>query len=211
MTYLQLRTHVAQRLGISLNDSDAVGQINVLLNQEHARLVEKYALVVSVGTLTLTASDPVVSVPASWLRTLTIYEGSNIWREASWQEYTDAVAAGASSIYPDEDGLRAYVMSGDELRVYPEPDSSGSATMYYVPAPTAMSSDGDTPTGIPDHFHDLLAELVVEKMAVTEEEHEIANAARASIAVLSDSLKRHLARRPGKMPNQVRLKGYPPR
>jgi len=55
-----------------------------------------------------------------------------------------------------EGSIQAVCVRGDRLYYQPIPSTQDDLTLYYYSTPTALSEDGDIPTGIPTHLHEAL-------------------------------------------------------
>lgn len=192
------------RLGISSADSARVTQINATLSREYQKLATTLGLGHDEADLIFTAADPIVDLPDDCGVILTVRVGTTVLRRISRQQIASVVAAGSSG------APVAYVMeSPTRIRIVPAPtanDSTGAVLAYAV-RPVTWTLDADTPSLLPEEFHDLVAELTVVRIAMSDEEPAMAQGAQAVAAGLLADLKTFLSSRVGTIPAQIPVPG----
>lgn len=201
MTFSQQKTYIRERLGISSTDTSKDTEIGLYLNAAILEVVADHALKTSKADLAFTAADPLVTLPADWVRTLSIQRGTVTLQPITWEEYAEFTAGERSA-----DGPLYYDQaSGTKLRVLPTPgdtDATG-AVIWYVQSPTA-----DDPVDIPAQFHSLPCERVVALMAAAEEALDLVRDAEARAIDLEDRLARFLQKRVGEGSQIIPLRVY---
>lgn len=123
-----------------LGDIVANSDIDAVLNDELAALHE---LMVNTfedyqatsGTLTITAGNSSVALPATFFKVLGVDDDS----ETDYPEMP-------RFDFPDKSRTwrKSYTILGSTFYVRPTDDAPGSYTLWYVPQYTALSADGDT-------------------------------------------------------------------
>jgi hypothetical protein len=187
MTRGELRTAILYRLGVSATDTSAATQINNFLNVEYQRLAAEEKLFQKVTTLALVADYEVVDLPDDCQRIHQIVDSSGgvAIRPITALEWADN---------NDWEGRMVYwAFAPDRILVRPTPATSRpqGLTLIYTARPDAMATDGASPTALPVEFHDLLVELVLIKMFLSEENPDLASAAQAQAQGLLDRLRAH--------------------
>ena len=208
MTYAELRTYVLDRLSIDSSDSAKVTQINSLLNTEYRRIVGEERLNVTKASLALVANSPLVDLPNDWVETLSIKRGDTVLIPASFEKFSELEAQGTSSGYGSPTFY--FQESPDRLRVFPTPTAFDLdlIDIYYVARPAAMSSDSDTPECIPVEYHDMLGELVINRIAMSEEAFDLAQSAKQIADELRGRMLGQMKRRQGPSTRRIRLAVY---
>lgn len=186
MTRGELANMVLLRLGVSSGDTEMGEYVRTLLNAEYIRLAAEERLYEKAGTLSLVAGSPVVDLPNDWQRTIQITEGGHALRPVTALEYTEAtVSPGAHRVYFPE--------SPERILIAPEPGTSDpdGLRILYVARPTELTTDASVPTALPVEFHDLLAELVIMRAFLAEEDVTLAQTAQMNAQGLLDRLRSH--------------------
>jgi hypothetical protein len=177
---------VLLRLGVSSSDTEMGTYIRTLLNAAYIRLAAEGRLYEKSGTLALVADSPVVDLPNDWQRTVQITEGGHALRPVTSLEYTEAtVSAGIHRVYFPE--------SPERILIAPVPDTSDpdGLRILYVARPVELTTDSSVPSALPVEFHDLLAELVIMRAFLAEEDVALAQTAQMNAQGLIDRLRSH--------------------
>lgn len=211
MTFSELQSYVRERITLSGSDSDRVSQITRMLRAEHIKLVQEYRLLTAVGSITLTADTATASLPADWLETLTLNIGSTRCHLVTPEEMAEYEAMNATAIDDQSGPSIYYQVDEDTIYLYPTPDANGTGTIRYIKKPTAMSDEDDTPEGVPSGHEQLLAEIVVHRMALADEALQLASASMQLIGQMKNDLRNHINRRGSRGRTRLRLRGYGPR
>jgi hypothetical protein len=208
MNLAQLRTYVLDRLSIDSTDTAKVTQIDRQLNTEYLRVVAEERLNVTKTTLALVADSQVVDLPDDWTETLALQRGATVMIPASFEKFAALDAAGTNSGY--DAPIFYYQESPDRLRVFPTPTTTDpdGLTLWYCARPDAMTVDANTPVQIPDEYHDMLAELVVHRIAMSEEAFDLAQSAKQIADELRGRLIGQMRKRQGPGPRRLRLAVY---
>lgn len=174
------------RLGVSSADTQMTTYVHTLLNTEYLRLAAEENLLEKSGTLTTVANNSIVDLPDDWQRTIQILEDGVALRPVTALEFADISAAGGPRrVYFPE--------SPERIRLAPAPTESNpqGLTILYVARPPALDSDSDVPSALPVEYHDLLAELVLMRAFLAEEDAGFAQAAQVNAQGLLDRLRAH--------------------
>ena len=200
-----MRDYVRDRLSIAASDSTKQTQIDTLLNIEYRRLCAEERLNIERTTLTAVAGSQLVDLPNDWVETLTFTWGTSTVQPVTFDEFARLDAQEG-----DAGGIVYYQESPERVRVYPTPNATNLSqmTLWYVARPDAMASDNDSPSALPFEYHDLLAESVVYRIAMSEEMFESAQYARATADELRSRMAGHMRRRQGSGASRVVLKVY---
>lgn len=177
---------VLLRLGVSAGDTQMTNYIHSLLNTEYLRLCAEESLLEKTAALALVAGNNVVDMPNDWQRTIQITEDGIPLRPVTALEYSDIKAAGGPR--------RVYFpQSPERILVAPAPSTSDpqGLEIIYVARPPVLDDDSDVPSALPLEFHDLLAELVLIRAYLAEEDATFAQAAQVNAQGLLDRLRGH--------------------
>ena len=208
MNLAQLRTYVLDRLSIDSTDTAKVTQIDRQLNTEYLRVVAEERLNVTKTTLALVADSQVVDLPDDWTETLALQRGATVMIPASFEKFAELDAAGTNAGY--DAPIFYYQESPDRLRVFPTPTTTDpdGLTLWYCARPDAMALDLDIPSQIPEEYHDMLGELVVHRIAMSEEAFDLAQSAKQIADELRGRLIGQMKKRQGPGPRRLRLAVY---
>lgn len=211
MTRAEIIGAVLARLGISDADSTDVEQAGLQLNQEYLRIASEENLNTEAVNLQFLEGDPLVDLPPDFLSIDTISVGTHRLKQVHRQRLLDLEAGGASESEVDTGPAIYSFWSPGRIRVYPSPSAAGPTTarLIYSARPPLLSQDADTPSVIPDEYHDLLIEQVIARLAATREEaFDIAGVAQQRADELRGRLRRHIRDRVGVGDNRLRLAVY---
>ena len=68
--------------------------------------------------------------------------------------------------------LRYYALRGlDQLMFWPTPNAADSITLYYTPRATPLAAESDTPSALPEEFHDLLSVRAISRL-IRQQNHD---------------------------------------
>lgn len=207
----ELTSYVLERLGVSSNRTTFSEQVKGQLFREYVRAVREFELKKDVALLALSADDPFVDVPDDFLKALTLRIGTVVLRETTDRELAQAQASRTGALAADS-GLDTFTfMDPDRFYLDPAPtaDADQGATLFYVVRPPAWDDDSDSPDWLPEDYHDYLAELVVSRLALNQEEfatHSVA--AQANADRLRASLLDEMDLRRGRRSQHVRRRHY---
>ncbi len=171
MNYGAAQTYCLDRLAISSGDTAKTAQVGNLLNGLRDRLVEEHALVIAVATLTVTANSQTVAAPTDFLRPLYVRNGKILVDPIDEYGYgleealtAAGFAASDATVVP----LSYTFRPPATFYVWPTPTANTSLSMPYVQRPAAMVNSTDAITGIPSQYHDLLCELAIVRLSLSE-------------------------------------------
>lgn len=189
-------TYVLDRLGISSAETNRVTQIQNQIERERVRLIAEEELLVNETTLTFTLGNAEVSLPADVLEIITLYQHPNdVWRPATEQEIAD-IASGTGPTDPAQ-GIYIFEPPNTIRLPFAPTDTPVTTTIRYSAIPAALT-DITAPTELPAHLHDLIAERVIYRIALSEEDQALAAGALGVVQELTASLHRFVARRAGR-------------
>jgi hypothetical protein len=208
----ELTTMVLQRLGVSSARTGFVTQVQNHMNRIYVREVVDLGLNMAESELVFTADDATVNLPADWRRTETLRLGARTFIETTDSVLQELDAAGALSGYAaasDTSPARVAYFPPRRIRMTPPPtaDSIGGTLIYHA-APALMSTDDDEPDAIPEEFQDLIAELVIHRMAMNQEDPTMAQDAYAAAGLAKQMLQDQIARGMGSSSGRVRRAVY---
>lgn len=196
MTRDEIVEYVRQRLTADESDTALETQVIGEINRVYKRVALMERLSISRGSVSLTADDPVGTLPSDCGELIRLRKGNQTLNPITWQEFTETEA----QIVDLETTLTPYayvVLSDTQIRVLPTPDEAMTLTVDYAVRPSDLSSSTDTPSLIPEEYHDLIAEYALEKMALREEEPGLAATAKANGDLALGALRAHIIRRRG--------------
>ncbi len=209
----ELTSYVLERLGVSSSRTAFVGQVQSQLFRRYVAACGRFEFSRDVASLVLVADDPFVDLPDDWLKTRTIRLTAGA---APLVEVTMETLAGirGNAAANSATGLpiARYVFMPPS-RIYlehapTEGDSSG-AEIVYVVKPEAWDDDADTPSLMPEEFHDLLAEETIYRMAMNQEEFAThAQGALQAASLLSAEIQTYLSTRSGDGSNHITRRHY---
>lgn len=173
------RTFVRERLIISSQETATETQIDLYVNAERDRLNAYFRLLRATSTLNFVADTETVTIPSDVVEILAIKRGTVLMQPVNPQQVAGYQAA-VSDVSGALGGPVVYERLGASatIRVFPTPSTTATAaaTIHYVQRPALLTAVGDTPSELPREFHDLIAELVVYRFYLAEEDPELANA-----------------------------------
>lgn len=156
-TYAQLKTR-AQAQAFSENATDAA----LYVNDVYRDVVRRCALNPAESVETLVAGDWKYAIAADFgitdLLAIDYITATTSGATYSWLlEPVSAEAIIAEAVTSSTGQPRRYALRGvDTFLVHPAPESGISLTIYYQAAPTALSSDSDTPSKVPSEYHHVI-------------------------------------------------------
>jgi hypothetical protein len=173
---------VLDRLSIASSDTVKVTQVKAAINRARDRLVLDERLLITQANLTYTAGTDSLTLPADVMGIVSISSGSYVLEPMTYNELADYRVRGTASEFS---GPLVYLREGigTNVEVWPTPAETATVTkgLVYVPQPTELSADADTPSEIPRAYHDLLVEMAVIRVAQNEEAFDIAESARRNV------------------------------
>ena len=206
MTLSEMQTYIRDRLTISSSDTAKTTQITTTINQARYRLAAEFRLKETRATLDFTAATETVTLPSDVQEILSIYQGDYVLQPVTDQERAEIAGSTASG------GPQVYTVDGSSttIRVSPLPATTvvAAATIYYVQRPTALAAAGDTPSELPTEFHDLLCEMACYRIALSEEDFDLARGAAVLAAELTEGLRGYMNRRGGPTRSRQALRGF---
>ena len=115
------------------------------------------------------SESTVISLPSDWIRGKQV-----MWGRTNHLEYVeiDDLLESAYDITTTGTPNYWYVWD-DQIQFYPVPSADGTAYLYYIKAPTAMTTTGDSPS-IPAHYQKLLVHYAGYRFWLKEEEPQMA-------------------------------------
>lgn len=160
-TLAQLRVQVAAKLGLDDSSGSADRTLMALwANQGYLDILSRTKCYVTSGTISLAANDTDKTLSSSYLAVTELFapssSDSTAYRRmqrvtaAELLEYRLGVSVAANT------PLYYATQGANLLMVYPSPATSMTLTVYYVPAPTALSGDSDVPDKIPAEYQKLV-------------------------------------------------------
>jgi hypothetical protein len=172
MTFSDLQSYVLDRLSITSADTNRVTQVKNILNQVYLQLCAEENLNTAFATLTVTAGGSSVALPAGTTGILSLRNGIDIMEPITLEQMASYVASTSAGTSPLTIVSPLYysLTSPLVLQVWPSPsvDTALSALLNFAPA--TMSANSDTPSLIASAWHDMLAELTIQRIAISEEE-----------------------------------------
>lgn len=156
MNLSQLRSEVANRLGLDNSTSGDQGSIDSWLNEGMTDVILKTACNIHPATFTLTSGTNDYTMSTSVMAILDAYVTSSSvdypMQKVSVEELLE-YRRNTVQVSPPT----YYALAGSNLfMVYPTPDSADTVHIYYVPRPTTLSATGDSPSDIPSEWHRLV-------------------------------------------------------
>ncbi len=168
----ELTSYVLERLGVSSGRTDFVTQVKAQLYREYVALSRELELSRDVSNLVFVADDHFVDLPDDWLKTRTLRVGTTILREVTMEVLSTSLGAQAL-VVGDVGRISTYVFMPPS-RIYldwaPEANDAAGAELFYVVKPALWTTDSDTPDFLPEEYQDLLAESVIYRMGMNQEE-----------------------------------------
>jgi len=112
-------------------------------------------------------------------------------------------------------GVQGYVhsyawLSEDSIVIGPAPATGDQLTLYYVPAPTALSAGSDVPSAIPSAYQFRLLSYYGSWMCAEGESAELAEQYHAKYLQALDDFSAYLNRKQGGASKKMKV-GYPDR
>ena len=171
MQFSDLQSYVLDRLEISAADTNRVTQIKSVLNQTYLQLAAEEELQVGFSSISISANATNANLPAGVTGIRTLRNGGYPMLPISEMQMTQYVAATTLGAGPTSPAAPFYYTLTAPLviAIWPSPSVSTTLTGLFVQVPTTMSANTDTPSVMPAAFHDLLAELTVQRIAISEE------------------------------------------
>lgn len=159
-TFLQMQTRVSTEVGsLSLSDADELALIKRWINEGYERVLIDTRCNVdeSSSVITVVAGTDDYSLPTSVLAILEVISSESS-QESPMERATPAEIFRMRRANAQQAGSTySYALNGaDRFMVYPQPGSGTTFTFLYVPRPTALSADGDSPSDVPAEFHPLI-------------------------------------------------------
>lgn len=206
MTYAELRTYVLNRLTISTAETARITQVNTAINQARYRLSAQFRLKKATTTLDFVADTETVTLPSDVVEILGIYTSDWLLQPITEQEFAELTSVNTTI------GPQVYIVDGSSttlrLRPIPSESETGALSVSYVQRPAALSADSDTPSEMPAEFHDLIAEEAISKIAMSEEDFDLARGAAVVAAQLTEGLRSYMNRRAGGTVARQVMRGF---
>lgn len=169
ITFRDMQRFVYDRLGVATPTYPIELRTKSLLVTEHRRLCAEHDLTLTSGTLATVADNPLVTLPADFMKLKQIIRGQYRVFPVGADEFAEraALEAAAGSADTGNNSLYAMFEGPLRLRITPTPTltSATAMTLWYCYRPVAMSADSDLPDGIYDEWADVLIESVVLRMS----------------------------------------------
>lgn len=159
-------------MNISSGDTGRVTQVKSVLNQTYLQLCAEEQLNTSFQTVTVSANATSVALPAGTTAIISLQNGSQALAPITAPEmvaYLAATSAGTAPITLVAPLLYSYE-SPLSIQVWPSPAASVSLTAYLASDPATLSAGTDIPVAVPAAWHDLLAEMTIQRIAISEED-----------------------------------------
>lgn len=209
MTRDEAATFVLDRLQIPSSDSAKITQVQNLLQLEVDRANVLYELTLTTATVTVDNTGASTNLPSDVQRIKTLLQGTvtiDITDEVTWAQRLAAIAAGTWTTVTNPPTFAIW-RPPSTLLFRPAPSANTSVTLVYVQRPGALS--GATQLPLPLEWHDLMAERVVRRMALTEGEPAIAQIALDIARELEAELMGLRNMQAGPDSWQIPMQGYP--
>lgn len=209
MNFGDAQTYVLDRLQIPATDAAKVTQVKNLLNLEVARVNADYNLTVTSAATTVLANTGLIVLPADFQKLVTFRQTTvvlEILDELNFAMRQADIAAGTASAVSNPPTTGVF-RSPLTIATLPIPTSNVAGTLVYVQRPATLSSNA-TDLPIPVEFHDLICEVVVRRMALTEGEPAIAQIANDLALELRAHLEELITQQPGQSSWAIPLHGY---
>lgn len=212
MNFGDATNYVLDRLAIPTSDTTKIAQLQNLINLETARTNEEYNLTVTSAAATVATTTGIVTLPADFQKLVYLLQTSvtvDLIDEVNFAARAAQIAAGTASSVTNPPTVAVYRPSGTGGVLYtlPIPTTNVSATLIYVQRPAVMSSNATT-IPLPVEYHDLICELVVRRMALTEGEPAIAQIALDLANELRQRVTGLRTQQPGQSSWAIPLIGY---
>jgi hypothetical protein len=180
-TLAELQTEVAEEIGSIDATADAT-KINRFLNRGVRDILRKTRCYVTSQTITPGAT-------ADYALAATVLDISVLYATASGNEYRLERVSPAEIVDMRLNGTasspaRYYALAGfNTVMWYPTPAAADTFTMYYTPAPTAMSSGSHDPAtstygNIPEDYHHLIARYAMRFLGSFDDDTSSAQGSR---------------------------------
>lgn len=166
-TLASFRTQVAAKMGLDNTASSADRALMLLwANSGYAEVLSAGRFKIAPANMTFTAGTGDYTLPTQALAINEVYVTtasttltSRLERVTAQQIMDRRIAESSGGVPP----ARYYALNGANLlMVYPTPTSSlDSMTMYYVPRPTPLSADGDSPSDVPEEHHKVIEDYML--------------------------------------------------
>ncbi len=172
MLFSDLQTYCLDRLNLATSDTGRVTQIKLILNQVYLQLCAEEALQTGFSTITVSANTSSAALPDGTTGILSLRNGIQVMSPIILQDMAGFVAASAAGSGPGTMVSPLFYSMTSQLviQVWPTPsvDTTLSALLIQEPAPLVNASD--EPSAIADAWQDLLGELAIQRIAVSEED-----------------------------------------
>lgn len=209
----ELTSYVLERLGVSSSRTAFADGVRAQLYRRYVALAGRFEFSIDVANLAFVADDPFVDLPDDWLKTRTIRRTDAL---SPLLEVTMETLAGQRGITAtsgsDGQSPSRYVFmppSRIYLDVVPSTSNAAGAEIVYVVKPTAWTTDTDTPSLMPEEYHDLLAEETIVRYAMNQEEFAgHAQGALQAAGILTGELQAYLKMRSGDGSNHIQRRHY---
>lgn len=154
-TFEILRLHVSQFTGLEIDPDAEQDIMESWINEGYEQFIADTHCDVDSATLSFTADQHTYDLPTEAMAVLEVYTTGADGTVATMQRCTLQEIIEMRRLNTTGGDARYYSVQGANLiLVHPTPDSSSdSLTLYYVPRPTPMTADEDTPEGIPPEYH----------------------------------------------------------
>lgn len=208
MTRDDVATYVLDRLQIPSAETAKVTQVDNIIQLEVDRANEEWNLTVTSTTLTIAATTGLATLPADFQKIISITQTTvelAAVDELNFAQTLVGIAAGTAPTITNPPTIAVF-RPPLTLATLPVPTANVSATLVYVQRPATMS--GSTVLPIPLEYHDLIAERVCWRMALTEGEIFIARFTGEIVQYLEGRLGGLRTQAPGQAGWAIPLKGF---
>lgn len=160
------------RLSISASDTARVAQVQIILNQQYLQLAASEELQVGAANVSVPANATNASLPSAVTGIKYLVNGSVAMQPITLIDLAGYLAESALGSAPVPSVAPIYYAfeAPTTIAVWPSPTASVTLTGLFVQSPTTMSAGTDTPSAMPSAWHDLLAEMTVQRMAISEDD-----------------------------------------
>ena len=211
LTFGDIERFVYDRLGVDEPQYPLRLRVKSLIVTEHRRICAENELTVTKGTLATVAADPLVTLPADFMRLKSMARGQYRMFPVGWDEFMEKFALEQAAGSGDTGNNSLYFAFEPPLRIRLSPtptvSSATAITLWYVYRPVAMVAATDVPDGLYDEWVDVLIERVVLRVARIAGKPEVVEDAREAADELMKRLQEAMPMR-GSDSNRIPLPAY---
>jgi hypothetical protein len=151
------RNEIAFKMNYSTSDADELERVDAWVNRGYEDILLRTQCKVCHGTMTTTEGEWRYALPTNTLDILEIWlesdDGSTTPFEKTDSRHLIRMRAGLETEIGSPP--RYFATDGSNMfMLWPTPSSTDTINVLYVPRPTALSATADTPTDIPNEFHE---------------------------------------------------------